>query len=101
MDIALLLIAALVGWHLLRQRYQREHITLLGKHLNNLQLERHMESLTQGYARAINEDSERRQRQVLDAFTQTEQAEAAHDQTLSDAVQADRREAESHVSLIV
>lgn len=99
MDIALLLIAALVGWHLLRQRYQREHITLLGKHLNNLQLERHMETLTQGYARAINEDSESRQLQVLDTFTQTEQAVAAQAQTLADAMQAESREAASLVAL--
>lgn len=99
MDIALLLIAVLVGWHLLRQRYQREHITLLGKHLNNLQLERHMETLTQGYARAINEDSENRQLQVLDTFTQTEQAVAAQAQTLADAMQAESQQATSLVAL--
>ena len=99
MDIALLLIVVLVGWHLLRQRYQREHISLLGKHLNNLQLERHMETLTQGYARAINEDSESRQLQVLDTFTQTEQAVAAQAQTLADAMRAENQQAARLVSL--
>lgn len=87
MNIALILMMLAVAWLILRTRYQREHIALLGRHLANLQLERHMETLTQGYTRAINEASEARQIQVLDTFAQTERAVASQAQSLADAMQ--------------
>lgn len=95
MEIAFILLAAFVAWQLLRVRYQRSHIALLGQHLANLQLERHMETLTQGYARAIHEQDESRQLQVLETFTQTEHAVAAQIQTLADAMQKESTQATS------
>src|SRR5690554_4455823 len=82
-----------VAWQLLRTRYQRSHIALLGQHLANLQLERHMETLTQGYTRAIHEETETRQLQVLETFAQTERAVAAQLQTLADTMQKESPQA--------
>lgn len=87
MDIAFTLLMALAAWQILRVRYQRARIALLGRHLANLQLERHMETLTQGYTRAIHEDDESRQLQVLATFSQTERAVAAQLQSLADSFQ--------------
>ena len=87
MDFVLILLAMAVAWHFLRIRYQRTRIILLGKHLANMNLERHMETLTQGYTRAIHEESETRQRQVFDTFTQTEGAVATSLQSLARAMQ--------------
>ncbi|WP_322994424.1 hypothetical protein [Castellaniella sp.] len=89
MDIALTLLAIVVAWRLLCLRYQRGHIALLGRHLARLQLERHMETLTQGYTRAINEKETSRQLQVLAGFAQTEHAVAAQMRTLADAMHAE------------
>lgn len=87
MDLALTLLMAIVVWHMLRLRYQRAHIALLGQHLANLQLERHMETLTQGYARAIHEETQIRQHQVLESFAETERAVAAQVQSLAETMQ--------------
>ncbi|NYT63536.1 hypothetical protein H0A66_14560 [Alcaligenaceae bacterium] len=95
MDIALILLMIAAVWLILRVRYQRVHIALLGRHLSSLQLERHMETLTQGYTRAINEKAEARQTQVLETFTQTEHAVAAHVQSLADAMQRESLQAAS------
>lgn len=87
MDIALILLMIVAAWQVLRIRYQRTHVALLGSHLASLQLERHMETLTQGYARAINEKEEARQLQVLETFAQTERAVAGQIQSLANAMQ--------------
>src|SRR5690606_21953402 len=60
---------------------------LLGRHLAGRQLERHMETLTQGYTRAIHEETETRQLQVLETYAQTERAVAAQVQALADSMQ--------------
>lgn len=100
MDLTfVLLIACFVAWQILRVRYQRAHIALLGKHLANLQLERHMETLTQGYSRAIHEAAETRQLQVLETFAQTERAVAAQIQTLASAMQKESEQATALGSL--
>lgn len=95
MNNVLLLIMPIVAWILLRVRYQRAHIALLGRHLSTLQLERHMETLTQGYLRAIHENTETRQLQVLETFAQTERAVAAQLQTLANAMQKESPQATS------
>lgn len=95
MDFALTLLALVVAWRMLCLRYQRTHIALLGKHLANLQLERHMETLTQGYARAIGEQAETRRLQVLETFAQTERAVAAQARTLAQAIQKESTQATS------
>lgn len=93
MDMALTIVAAIAAWVVLRGRYQRMRIAFLGRHLANLQLERHMETLTQGYARAIHEDTETRQIQVLENLAQTERAVAAQVRSLADAMQKEGEQA--------
>lgn len=95
MDITLTLSIAAVAWLLVRARYQRSHIAVLGQHLAGLQLERHMETLTQGYSRAIHEDSDARQLQVLETFAPTERAVAAQVQSLAEAMQKESAQAAS------
>jgi hypothetical protein len=93
MDSALTLLMVVVVWQALRVRYQRGRIALLGRHLGGLQLERHMETLTQGYTRAIREESEARQLQVLETFAPTERAVAAQVHSLADAMQKESPQA--------
>ncbi len=100
MEVALtLLAAAVIAWHVLRIRYQRTHIALLGRHLANFQLERHMETLTQGYTRAIQSEDEARQLQVLDTFAQTESAVATQLRSLANAMQKESEQATSVCAL--
>ncbi|PLC53031.1 hypothetical protein CR155_14595 [Pollutimonas nitritireducens] len=87
METVLTLLMVVAVWQLLRVRYQRTHIALLGHHLASLQLERHIETLTQGHTRAIQEKDETRQIQVLETFGLTERAVAAQVQSLADAMQ--------------
>ncbi len=87
MDFFLILLLIAIVWHVMRARYQRERIAFLARHLANMNLERHMETLTQGYSRAIHEESESRQRQVLETFLQTESAVVTNVQSLAKAMQ--------------
>jgi len=82
-----------LAWQVLRVRYQRARIALLGRHLGGLQLERHMETLTQGYSRAIREETESRQLQVLETFAQTERAMASQANSLANAMQKESPQA--------
>lgn len=86
MEIAFILLLVFVAWQVLRVRYQRAHIALLGGHLAGLRLEKHIETLTEGYTRAIGEEAETRQLQVLETYAQTERAVAAQLQSLADAM---------------
>ena len=95
MDFALILLMVAGVWIVLRGRYQRAHIALLASHLSELNLERHMETLTQGYTRAIREESESRQLQVLETYHQTENAVASQVRRLADAMRRESREATS------
>ncbi|NYT76474.1 hypothetical protein H0A71_05660 [Alcaligenaceae bacterium] len=93
METVLILLMVAAAWQVLRVQYQRTHIALLGRHLASFQLERHMESLTQGYTRAIQEQNESRQIQVLETFGQTERAVAAQVQSLANAMQKESAQA--------
>ncbi|CAM5779517.1 hypothetical protein [Castellaniella caeni] len=93
MDIVLTLLAIVVAWRLLCLQYQRGHIALLGRHLARLQIERHMETLTQGYTRAIHEKDTSRQLQILDGFSQTERTVAAQLRTLAEAMRTEDEQA--------
>ncbi|CDM23702.1 hypothetical protein [Castellaniella defragrans] len=93
MDFASTLLIAAVAWLGLRAHYQRTRIALLGRHLAGLQLERHMETLTQGYTRAIHEASEARQIQVLETFAAAERSVAAQVRTLAEAMQQEGAQA--------
>ena len=86
MDVVLILVAAIAVWQVLRARYQRGHIVLLGSHLAGLKIEQHMETLTQGYTRAIHEASESRQLQVLETYAQTERIMASQIQALANGL---------------
>lgn len=99
MDIALILFLVALGLHTLRLRYQRARIALLGEHLARLQLERHMETLTEGYTRAIREEAQARQLQVLDMFGQTERAAASQVQSLAESMQKESPKATSMSTL--
>lgn len=83
METTITLLMLFVTWHVLRARYQRSRIALLGSHLSRLQIERHMETLTRGYARALREDSEARQLPIFETFANTERAIASQVQTLA------------------
>lgn len=93
MDLTLTLLVAAGAWLVLRAHYQRTHIALLGRHLAGLQLERHMEMLTQGYTQAIHEETEARQVQMLETFAQAERTMAAQAQSLADAMQKESAQA--------
>jgi len=95
MDFALSVFMVAGIWIVLRGRYQRSHIALLASYLSELSLERHMETLTQGYSRAIHEDSESRQLQVFETYHQTEQAVASQVRRLADSMQRENRQATS------
>lgn len=99
MDTALILFLIVLGLQAVRVRYQRTRIALLGGHLARLQLERHMETLTEGYSRAIREETEARQIQVLDMFTQTERAAASQVQALAESMQKESLKATSMSTL--
>lgn len=86
MDFTLTLLMVFVAWQVLRVRYQRNRIALLGQHLSSLQLERHMETLTQGYARAIHEQGESRQLQILETFAATERGMASQARALANSM---------------
>lgn len=87
MDFVLILFVIAIGWHVLRIRYQRARISLLARVLANMNLEKHLETLTQGYTRAIHEDGESRQRQIFETFSQTEQALATNVRALAESMQ--------------
>lgn len=99
MDIALSLLLMFAVWQFLRVQYQRSRIGLLGRHLANLQLERHMETLTQGYARAIRETDESRQLQVLETFAQSERAMARQVRALAKSLADESANATSMTTL--
>lgn len=61
MNLLVALLLLLVGVRLLNMRDQHERIALLGKHLGRYQIEKLMESLVQGYMRALGESDAQRQ----------------------------------------
>ena len=74
MDIfSLALLAAIAAWFY-RQREQRQRVVLLARTLGQFQIEKHMETLTQGYLRALGEADAQRRDQVFSLLQQTEQA---------------------------
>jgi hypothetical protein len=70
-----LLLALLVGFSdwVLKAREQRRRIALLGGHLARYQIEKHMETLTQGYLRALGESDPQRSEPIWRMLRSTEQ----------------------------
>ena len=73
MELLLVALVALAAWTL-KSRDQRRRIALLGSHLGKYQIEKHMETLTQGYLRALGEDDPERREQIWNLLRSTEQA---------------------------
>lgn len=63
MDIFILLMIAL-GVYILKTTEQKKRIALLGSHLGSHQIEKLMESLTEGYLRSLGEANPERQAQI-------------------------------------
>lgn len=66
-------LAALAFWAI-RSHEQGRRIALLGRHLAQFQIEKHMETLTQGYLRALGEEDAHRRDQIWILLHGTERA---------------------------
>ena len=64
MDIFMLAMFVAIAAHMLKSKYQRGRIALLGSHLGKYQIEKQMESLTDGYLRALGESDPARRDQI-------------------------------------
>lgn len=72
MDLFLVVTLAAIGTYMLNAQQQRRRIALLGRHLQPYQIERLMETLIQGYLRAMGEQNPERRAQVLGMLEGTE-----------------------------
>lgn len=72
MDVFLLAMLLAMGAHLLKVRYQAGRIALLSRYLGQYQIEKLMESLTQGYLRALGEADAERRGQILSMLSTAE-----------------------------
>ena len=61
-----------IAVHLLKTKYQRARIALLGSHLGQYQIEKLMETLTEGYLRALGEADAQRREQIFNLLGSTE-----------------------------
>ena len=74
--ISLAILAAIALWFV-RSKDQRQRIALLATHLGQHQIEKHMETLTEGYLRALGETDAPRREQIFSMLQSTEQTLAA------------------------
>ena len=74
MEIFTLLLLTAAGIYILKSKDQKRRIGLLGRVLGKQQIEKMMETLTQGYQRALSEPDTARQTQILDLQNVTELA---------------------------
>lgn len=89
MDELLLLLAVLgVGWHLLRIREQKARIALLGAYLGKYQIERHLETLMDGYLRWLGEDVPERRESVRAMLDGVERALVAQFKAFAEDVRS-------------
>lgn len=72
MDIFFLALIVAAGAYALKSGYERKRIALLGGHLGQYQIEKLMESLTEGYMRALREDDPERRASIWNLLTATE-----------------------------
>lgn len=73
MEVTLIVALLTAGW-MLKVHDQRRRILLLGRHLAHYRIEKHMETLTQGYLRALGEGDPQRQHAIWNILRTTEQA---------------------------
>ena len=74
MDIFIPAMFVAIGAYMLQAKYQRRRIALLASHLGNYQIEKLMESLSEGYMRALGEADVERRQQIWNLLTTTETA---------------------------
>jgi hypothetical protein len=72
MDIFMLAMSVAIGAYILKSKYQSKRIALLGSHLGKFQIEKLMETLTEGYLRALGEADAERREQIFNLLTTTE-----------------------------
>lgn len=72
MDIFVLAMLIAIGAYLLKASAERRRIALLGSYLGKYQIEKLMESLTEGYMRALAEDDPQRREQIWNLLGSTE-----------------------------
>lgn len=72
MDLLFVVALAATGAYMLNTQQQRRRIVLLAQHLQPYQMERLMETLTQGYLRAMGEQDPERRQQVLNLLASSE-----------------------------
>lgn len=72
MESYILIIGLVLGAYVVASREQRQRIALLGGHLQNYRIEKLMDTLTEGYMRALGEDSEARREQILELMQASE-----------------------------
>ena len=77
MELLFLATLVAVATWLAKARDQGRRIALLGSHLGDYQIEKHLETLTQGYLRALEADDDGRREQILGLLRGTEQALAS------------------------
>lgn len=72
MEPWVLIIGLALGAYVIASREQRQRIALLGGYLQNYRIEKLMETLTEGYLRALGEESQERREQILDLMQSSE-----------------------------
>ncbi|HAL37712.1 MAG TPA: hypothetical protein DCP03_06185 [Polaromonas sp.] len=72
MEIFVLVILIAIGAYTLKSRDEKRRIALLGSHLGKYQIEKLMESLTEGYMRALGEDDPDRREQIWSLLSTAE-----------------------------
>lgn len=83
MNLFPLAILAVIALWFVRAKDQRQRVALLASHLGPHQIEKHMETLTQGYLRALGEADGQRRDQIFSMLQSTEQALAAQMRALA------------------
>jgi hypothetical protein len=97
MDLFFTLIAISLGAFALKNAEQRRRITLLGQALQPYLLEKHMETLTEGYLRALGEADAERREQIWTLLESTERTLAEQFHSLATDI-ARLPEAETRIS---
>jgi len=72
MDMFILVMLAATGAYILKSRDEQRRIALLANYLGKYQIEKLMETLTQGYLRALGEDDPARREQIWHLLDSTE-----------------------------
>ncbi len=72
MDIFFWAILTIIGLHGLNTRAQARRVSLLGHHLGQFEIEKLMETLSDGYLRALGEPNPERRAQIWQVLTTTE-----------------------------